>query len=221
VPHSGEAEKRPVEPASGSARMDGSYLIDEKQPSVIDPVPERLGVLGLDTMLLWHPLSACSESCSPGARARRSRCGSPDRESVRPGGGNVLLGLAGLIGARRPWFPVWLRAPRSPLAPTPPTVVTGRRPLLVDVELIVDLDGGRVLSKRFGFEDFARALLFGFVAFGRTCCVQSASPPLRAPSISFWACLASLGFLTWVVLYRPTCNAYWHPSGMASYRWAR
>ncbi len=103
-------------------------MIDEKTPSWgIEPVPERLRVLGLvDTMLLWGNLSVSLLVIVLGA-VLVPALSLPDALIAIVIGaiaGNLLLGLAGLIGAdaRVPGMVV-LRAPLGRRGSYAPTVV--------------------------------------------------------------------------------------------------
>src|SRR3954465_7065251 len=105
-------------------------MIDEKTPSWgIEPVPERLHVLGLvDTMLLWGNLSVSLLVIVLGAVLVPALSLRDALIAIVVGAiaGNLLLGLAGLIGAdaRVPGM-VLLRAPlgrRGSYAPTGPNL---------------------------------------------------------------------------------------------------
>ena len=117
-------------------------MITDKTPSWgIEPVPERLRVLGLvDTMLLWGNLSVSLLVIVLGAVLVPALSLRDALIAIVVGAiaGNVLLGLAGLIGAdgRVPGM-VLLRAPlgrRGSYAPTAVNVAQN------DVALVLNYD---------------------------------------------------------------------------------
>ena len=134
-------------------------MIDEKTPSWgIDPVPDRLRVLGLlDTMLLWGNLSVSLLVIVLGAVLVPALSLRDALIAIAVGAvaGNLLLGLAGLIGAdaRVPGMVV-LRAPLGRRGSYAPTVVNVAQNLgWSTFELIVISTAAAALSKKvFGFE---------------------------------------------------------------------
>src|SRR5256714_6210325 len=136
----------------------------------ITPVPERLRVLGLvDTMLLWGNLSVSLLVIVLGAILVPALSLKDALLAVLIGAvaGNLLLGIAGLIGAdaRVPGMVV-LRAPLGRRGSYAPTVVNVAQNLgWSTFELIVISTAAAALStKVFGFEGrWLSALLFGLV----------------------------------------------------------
>ena len=128
-------------------------MIDEKTPSWgIEPVPKRLQVLGLlDTMLLWGNLSVSLLVIVLGAVLVPALSLRDALIAIVVGAvaGNLLLGLAGLIGAdaRVPGMVV-LRAPLGRRGSYAPTVVNVAQNLgWSTFELIVISTAAAALSK--------------------------------------------------------------------------
>src|SRR3989442_10598345 len=137
----------------------------------IDPVPERLRVLGfLDVLLLWANLSISLLVIVLGAFLVPALSLRTAFAAILVGAlaGNVLLGLAGMIGAdaRVPGM-VLLRAPLGRRGSYLPTVLNVVQNLgWSTFELIIISTAAAALSQRiFGFEArWAWALLFGAVS---------------------------------------------------------
>src|SRR5437868_2549959 len=133
--------------------------MDERTPSWgITPVPERLRVLGLfDTTLLWGNLSisllviVAAAGLVPALSFKQALLAILIGSVV----GNILLGLAGMIGAdaRVPGM-VLLRAPLGRRGSYAPTVVNVAQNLgWSTFELIIISTAAAALSQRvFGFE---------------------------------------------------------------------
>src|SRR5947207_7226669 len=147
--------------------------MDETPSWGIEPVPERLRVLGfLDTFLLWGNLSISLLVIVAGALLVPALSLKTALLAIVVGAlaGNLLLGLAGMIGAdaRVPGM-VLLRAPLGHRGSYLPTVVNVAQNLgWSTFELIIISTAAAALSQRvFGFEArWAWALLFGAVSVG-------------------------------------------------------
>src|SRR5947207_11913960 len=131
--------------------------------------------------------------------------------------GNLLLGLAGLIGAdaRVPGMVV-LRAPLGRRGSYAPTVVNVAQNLgWSTFELIVISTAAAALSKKvFGFEGrWLWALLFGVVAVGLALLGPIGFVRRYVRRFAVWAVLASLVYLTWWVLDKSNLHAFWHARG--------
>src|SRR5947208_8223082 len=146
--------------------------MDDRTPSWgIEPVPQRLRVLGVvDTMLLWGNLSVSLLVIVLGAVLVPALSLRDALIAIVVGAvaGNVLLGLAGLIGAhaRVPGMD-GLRAALGRRGSYARTVVNVAQNLgWSTFELIVISTAAAALSKKvFGFEGrWLSALLFGLVA---------------------------------------------------------
>src|SRR3954451_3746541 len=146
--------------------------MDERTPAWgIQPVPERLRVLGLvDTMLLWGNLSISLLVIVLGAVLVPALSLKQALLAILIGAlaGNLLLGLAALIGAdaRVPGMVV-LRAPLGRRGSYVPTVLNVAQNLAWSTfELIIISTAAAALSERvFGFrERWLWALLFGAIS---------------------------------------------------------
>src|SRR5438552_3054750 len=200
---------------------EGAYLIDEKTPSWgIEPVPERLQVLGLlDMMLLWGNLSVSLLVIVLGALLVPALSLRDALIAIVVGAvaGNLLLGLAGLIGAdaRVPGMVV-LRAPLGRRGSYAPTVVNVAQNLgWSTFELIVISTAAAALSKKaFGFEGrWLWALLFGFVAVALALLGPIGFVRRYVRKFAVWAVLASFIYLTWWVFDKSNLHAFWHARG--------
>src|SRR5439155_485284 len=131
--------------------------------------------------------------------------------------GNLLLGLAGLIGAdaRVPGMVV-LRAPLGRRGSYAPTVVNVAQNLgWSTFELIVISTAAAALSKKaFGFEGrWLWALLFGFVAVALALLGPIGFVRRYVRKFAVWAVLASFIYLTWWVFDKSNLHAFWHARG--------
>jgi NCS1 family nucleobase:cation symporter-1 len=196
-------------------------LIGDKTPSWgIEPVPERLRVLGLvDSMLLWGNLSVSLLVIVLGAVLVPALSLKDALIAILVGAvaGNVLLGLAGLIGAdgRVPGM-VLLRAPLGRRGSYAPTVVNVAQNLgWSTFELIVISTAAAALSKKvFGFEArWAWALLFGFVAVALALLGPIGFVRRYVRKFAVWAVLASMIYLTWWVFAKSNLHGFWHAHG--------
>src|SRR3954468_13547497 len=196
-------------------------MIDEKTPSWgIEPVPERLHVLGLlDTTLLWGNLSVSLLVIVLGAVLVPALSLRDALIAIVVGAvaGNLLLGLAGLIGAdaRVPGMVV-LRAPLGRRGSYAPTVVNVAQNLgWSTFELIVISTAAAALSERvFGFrERWLWALLFGAIALALGLMGPIGFVRRYVRKFAVWAVAASIVYLTWWVLDKASLHALWHQPG--------
>src|SRR3954467_1320503 len=196
-------------------------MIDEKTPSWgIEPVPERLHVLGLlDTMLLWSNLSVRLLVIVLGAVLVPALSLPDALIAILVGAiaGNLLLGLAALIGAdaRVPGMVV-LRAPLGRRGSYVPTVVNVAQNLgWSTFELIVISTAAAALSKKvFGFEArWAWALLFGGVAVALALLGPIGFVRRYVRKFAVWAVAASMIYLTWWALDKSNLHQFWHAPG--------
>jgi NCS1 family nucleobase:cation symporter-1 len=200
---------------------EGAYLIDEKTPSWgIEPVPERLRVLGLvDTTLLWGNLSVSLLVIVLGAVLVPALSLKDALIAIVVGAvaGNLLLALAGLIGAdaRVPGM-VLLRAPLGRRGSYAPTAVNVAQNLgWSTFELIVISTAAAALSKKvFGFEGrWLWALLFGLIAVALALLGPIGFVRRYVRKFAVWAVLTSMIYLTWWVLDKSNLHQFWHARG--------
>src|SRR5947208_2039941 len=195
--------------------------MDERTPSWgITPVPERLRVLGLvDTMLLWGNLSisllviVAAAGLVPALSLKQALL------AILIGAlaGNLLLGLAALIGAdaRVPGM-VLLRAPLGRRGSYAPTVLNVAQNLgWSTFELIIISTAAAALSERvFGFrERWLWALLFGAISL-----VLGLMGPIGfvrryLKKFAVWAVAASIVYLTWWAIDKAHWDHLWHSQG--------
>src|SRR5256714_12919705 len=191
--------------------------MDERTPSWgITPVPERLRLLGLvDTTLLWGNLSVSLLVIVAAAGLVPMLSFKQALLAILIGAvaGNLLLGLAGAIGAdaRVPGM-VLLRAPLGRRGSYAPTVLNVAQNLgWSTFELIIISTAAAALSQRaFGFE--ARWLLA--IAFGAVSVALGLLGPIGfvrryVKKFAAWAVLASVAYLTWWVLDKSHLHAFW------------
>src|SRR5437868_2805311 len=131
--------------------------------------------------------------------------------------GNLLLGLAGLIGAdaRVPGMVV-LRAPLGRRGSYAPTAVNVAQNLgWSTFELIVISTAAAALSKKvFGFEGrWLWALLFGLVAVALALLGPIGFVRRYVRKFAVWAVLASMIYLTWWVYDKSNLHEFWHARG--------
>ncbi len=192
----------------------------------IEPVPERLRVLGfLDTTLLWGNLSISLLVIVLGAFLvpALSLGGALLAILVGALAGNVLLGLAGMIGAdaRVPGMVV-LRAPLGQRGSIAPTVLNVAQNLgWSTFELIIISTAAAALSNRvFGFSQrWLWAVLFGAISIGLGLLGPVGFVRRYVKKFAAWAVIASIGYLTWWVLDKSHLHAYWsaHAAGGLSF----
>src|SRR5436190_6534039 len=195
--------------------------MDERTPAWgIQPVPERLRVLGLvDTMLLWGNLSISLLVIVLGAVLVPALGLRDALLAILIGAlaGNLLLGLAALIGAdARVAGMVVLRAPLGRRGSYVPTVVNVAQNLgWSTFELIVISTAAAALSKKvFGFEArWAWALLFGGVAVALALLGPIGFVRRYVRKFAVWAVVASMLYLTWWVVDKSNLHGFWHAPG--------
>jgi nucleobase:cation symporter-1, NCS1 family len=195
--------------------------MDERTPSWgIEPVPDRLRVLGLvDSVLLWGNLSVSLLVIVAAAVLVPALSLKQALVAIVIGAlaGNLLLGLAAMIGAdaRVPGM-VLLRAPLGRRGSYVPTVVNVAQNLgWSTFELIVISTAAAALSKRaFGFEArWLWALALGCVAIALALLGPIGFVRRYVRKFAVWAVLASLVYLTWWVLDKSNLHQFWHAGG--------
>ncbi len=182
----------------------------------IEPVPERLRVLGfLDTTLLWGNLSISLLVIVLGAFLVPALTLRNALLAILVGAlvGNVLLGLAGMIGAdaRVPGM-VLLRAPLGRRGSYAPTVLNVAQNLgWSTFELIIISTAAAALSNRvFGFEArWLWAILFGAISVSLGLLGPIGFVRRYVKKFAAWAVLVSIAYLTWWVLDRSNLHAFW------------
>jgi NCS1 family nucleobase:cation symporter-1 len=195
--------------------------MEERTPSWgITPVPERLRVLGLvDTTLLWGNLSVSLLVIVAAAGLVPMLSFKQALLAILIGGvaGNVLLGLAGAIGAdaRVPGMVV-LRAPLGRRGSYAPTLLNVAQNLgWSTFELIIISTAAAALSQRvFGFEArWLWAVVFGAlsVALGLLGPIGFVRRYLR--KFAVWAVAASIVYLSWWALEKASLHHLWHTHG--------
>ena len=190
----------------------------------IEPVPERLRVLGgVDTFLLWGNLSVSLLVIVAGALLVPALSLKQALLAivVAAVAGNVLLGLAGMIGAdaRVPGMVV-LRAPLGRRGSYLPTVLNVAQNLgWSTFELIIIATAASALSKRvFGFEEkWLWTLLFGGVSVALALLGPVGFVRRYVRKFAVWAVLVSLVYLTWWVLDKSQLHEFWSASGKGGF----
>jgi nucleobase:cation symporter-1, NCS1 family len=195
--------------------------MEERTPNWgIEPVPERLRVLGLiDLTLLWGNLSVsllvivAASFLVPMLSFKQALL------AILIGAlaGNVLLGLAAAIGAdaRVPGM-VLLRAPLGRRGSYAPTVLNVAQNLgWSTFELIIISTAAAALSERvFGFEArWLWALLFGAVALALGLLGPIGFVRRYVRKFAVWAVAASIAYLTWWALDKGNLNELWQADG--------
>ncbi len=186
----------------------------------IEPVPERLRVLGLlDLTLLWGSLSISLLVIVAAAGLVPMLSFKQALLAILIGAvaGNVLLGLAAMIGAdaRVPGM-VLLRAPLGRRGSYAPTVLNVAQNLgWSTFELIIISTAAAALSERvFGFEArWLWALLFGAVALALGLMGPIGFVRRYVRKIAVWAVAASIIYLTWWALDKANLHELWRTDG--------
>src|SRR3954454_1833534 len=182
----------------------------------VEPVPERLRVLGLfDLTLLWGNLSV-SLLVIVAAAGLVPMLSLPQALLAIVVGalaGNLLLGLAGMIGAdaRVPGMGL-LRAPlgrRGSFAPTGLNVAQNLG--WSTFELIIISTAAAALSERvFGFSArWVWALAFGAISVTLGMLGPIGFVRRYVKKFAVWAVLASIVYLTWWVLDKSHLHEFW------------
>ena len=186
----------------------------------ITPVPEHMRVLGLfDLTLLWGNLSV-SLLVIVAAAGLVPMLSLPQAVlaiAIGAVAGNVLLGLAGAIGAdaRVPGMVV-LRAPLGRRGSYAPTVLNVAQNLgWSTFELIIISTAAAALSERvFGFrERWLWALLFGAISLALGLLGPIGFVRRYLKKFAVWAVAASIVYLTWWVLDKANLHELWHQPG--------
>jgi putative hydroxymethylpyrimidine transporter CytX len=197
----------------------------------IEPVPERLRVLGLlDGFLLWANLSVSLLVIVAGAFLvlPLSEGGLALSLPVALASivaaavvGNLMLGLGGLIGAdaRVPTM-VLMRAPLGQRGSYAPTALNILQCLGWSVfELIVIATGASALSEQvFGFGGTVFwKLLFGGVATALALLGPIGFVRSYVRKFAVWIVIASLLYLSWWSLHGRHIDALWHQHGSSAF----
>jgi nucleobase:cation symporter-1, NCS1 family len=190
----------------------------------IEPVPERLRVLGgVDMFLLWGNLSVSLLVIVAGALLVPALSLQQALLAVVVAAiaGNLLLGLAGMIGAdaRVPGMVV-LRAPLGRRGSYLPTLLNVAQNLgWSTFELIIIATAASALSKRvFGFEEkWLWTLIFGGVSVVLALLGPVGFVRRYVRKFAVWAVAASLVYLTWWVLDKSQLHAFWNTSGKGGF----
>src|SRR5919201_766149 len=199
--------------------------MDEKTPAWgIEPVPERLQVLGfVDTLLLWANLSISLLVIVAGALLVPALSLKAALLAIVVGAlaGNILLGLAGMIGAdaRVPGMVV-LRAPLGHRGSYLPTAVNVAQNIGWSIfELVVISTAAAALSNRvFGFrERWLWAVVFGVVSVALALLGPIGVVRRYLRKFAVWAVLLSLAYLTWWALDKSHLHAYWSADGKGGF----
>jgi nucleobase:cation symporter-1, NCS1 family len=173
-------------------------------------------VLGfLDTLLLWGNLSISLLVIVLGAFLVPALSLKSALGAILIGAlaGNLLLGLAGMIGAdaRVPGM-VLLRAPLGQRGSFVPTVLNVAQNLgWSTFELIIISTAAATLSDRvFGFsERWLWAIVFGVVSVALGLLGPIGFVRRYVRKFAAWAVLASIVYLTWWVLDKSSLHAFW------------
>jgi nucleobase:cation symporter-1, NCS1 family len=198
----------------------GSTLVEETPSWGIEPVPDRYRVLGLlDTGLLWGNLGVSLLVIVAGALLVPALSLPDALVAIVVGAalGNLMLGVAGMIGAdaRVPAMVV-LRAPLGQRGSWVPTALNVLQCVGWAVfELIIIATAAAALSDSvFGFEArWLWTLVFGgiAVALGLMGPVGVVRRILRKYAV--WIVLASLVYLTWWALDAVSLSGLWDKPG--------
>jgi nucleobase:cation symporter-1, NCS1 family len=186
----------------------------------IEPVPERLRVLGLlDTGLLWGNLGVSLLVVVAGA-ALVPALSLPDALVAILVGcviGNAMLAVAGAIGAdaRVPGM-VLLRAPlgkRGSYLPTGINVLQGIGWSVFEL-LIIATAAAALSDELFGFRaQWAWTLVFGLVALALALLGPIGFVRRFVRKVAVWAVPVALVYLTWWALDGADLGAIWHAQG--------
>ncbi len=199
--------------------------MDERTPSWgITPVPERLRVLGLfDSLLLWGNLSVSLLVIVIGALLVPALSLKDALLAILVGAvvGNVLLGLAALIGAdaRVPGM-VLLRAPLGRRGSYAPTLLNVAQNVgWSTFELIIIATAAAALSKHvFGFSGrWLWTIAFGVLSWGLGMLGPIGFVRRYLRKFASWALLFSMAYLTYWALSKSHLHAFWGRSGTGGF----
>jgi NCS1 family nucleobase:cation symporter-1 len=186
----------------------------------IEPVPDRLRVLGLaDTTLLWGSLGVSLLVLVAGALLVPALSLRDAMIAIAVGGviGSAMLGVAGMIGAQaRVPAMVLMRAPLGRQGSYLPTALNVLQNLgWATFELIVIATAAAALSDRvLGFEGrWAWTLLFGALAAGLAVMGPIGVVRRFLRRFAVWIVLASLAYLTWWAVKDAPLGDLWSKPG--------
>jgi NCS1 family nucleobase:cation symporter-1 len=192
----------------------------------IEPVPQRLRVLGLaDNLLLWFNLGISLLVLVAGTYLVPALSLRDALIAIVVGGviGNVMLGAAGAIGAQaRVPAMVLMRAPLGRRGSYVPTVLNVAQNLGWAIfELLVIATAAAAVSERvFGFEEkWLWTLLFGAAAGALALLGPIGFVRQWVRRFAFWVVLASLAYLTWWTLDHADLGAFWSQPGQGGSLW--
>jgi nucleobase:cation symporter-1, NCS1 family len=190
----------------------------------IEPVPERLRVLGLgDSLLLWGNLAVsllvivAGALLVPGLSLKYALLAI----LVASVSGSLLLGLAAAIGAdaRVPAMVLM----RAPLGQRGSYLATGLNVLQClgwsVYELIIIASASAALSDRvFGFRaQWLWTVLFGGIAIALAWLGPVGFVRRYVRKFAVWFVLASLAYLTWWVIDKSNLSAFWSAHGKGGF----
>ena len=195
-------------------------MTDDRATWGIEPVPDRLRVLGLlDNSLLWGNLGVSLLVIVAGA-ALVPALSLPDAlVAIIVGGliGQAMLSAAAAIGAQaRVPAMVLMRAPLGRRGSTLPTAVNVVQTLGWTVfELLVIATAAAALSDRlFGFRaQWLWTLVFGAVALGFGLAGPIGVVRTFIRRVTIWAIPLALAYLTWWALHGAHLATIWHRPG--------
>jgi nucleobase:cation symporter-1, NCS1 family len=200
-------------------------LIDEKTPSWgIEPVPERLHVLGLfDSLLLWGNLSVSLLVIVIGALLVPALSLRDALLAIVVGAlaGNLLLGLAAMIGAdaRVPGM-VLLRAPLGRRGSYGPTLLNVAQNLgWSTFELIIIATAAASLSQHlFGWQGkWFWTIAFGTLSWGLGMLGPIGFVRRYLRKFASWALLVAMAYLTYWAISKSSLHAFWARPGKGGF----
>jgi putative hydroxymethylpyrimidine transporter CytX len=199
--------------------------MDERTPAWgIEPVPERLRVLGFfDSLLLWGNLSVSLLVIVIGALLVPALSLRDALLAIVVGAiaGNVLLALAALIGAdgRVPGM-VLLRAPLGKRGSFAPTVLNIAQNVgWSTFELIIIATAAAALSKHlFGFSGkWLWTIAFGVLSWGLGMLGPIGFVRRYLRKFASWALLFSMAYLTYWAISKSHLHAFWAAPGKGGF----
>src|SRR5262245_25512175 len=214
----------PVEPDPVRTGEGRSGLSSEAPQWGIEPVPERLRVLGLgDTMLLWGNLAVSLLVIVVGALLVPALSLKQALLAILVASvvGCILLGAAAAVGtdARVPSM-VLMRAPLGQRGSYLATGLNVVQCLGWSVyELIIIASACAALSDRvFGFRaQWVWTLLFGGGAVALALLGPVGFIRRYVRKFAIWFVLASLGYLTWWAIDKSDLTAFWNADGQGGF----
>jgi putative hydroxymethylpyrimidine transporter CytX len=199
--------------------------MNEKTPAWgIEPVPERLRVLGfLDSLLLWGNLSVSLLVIVIGALLVPALSLRDALLAIVVGAiaGNVLLALAAMIGAdgRVPGM-VLLRAPLGRRGSFAPTVLNVAQNVgWSTFELIIIATAAAALSKHvFGFSGkWLWTIAFGVLSWGLGMLGPIGFVRRYLRKFASWALLFAMAYLTYWAISKSHLHAFWARPGKGGF----